>query len=252
MGGYFLMLGNIELYQWIILVVCAVLIGINKTGIPGLGPLPVVLLALSFPTAKSTGIQLIMLCMADLMAIAYYRKKANWNIILKLIPFALCGIALGSFVMRRFSDGDLKIAIAVIILVMVGLNFVRRKFLKPDTIPSHWIFSLLIGLAAGFSTQVANAAGPVMAIYLLSMQLPKEEYLGTGAWYFMILNHLKLPVFIWEGRIVLESLFIDLCMIPFIVGGAFLGVLIAKKMSQEHFEFVVQLLIVISAIKLLF
>ena len=246
------MLSSIELWQWCILVVCAILIGINKTGIPGLGPLPVVLLALSFPTAKSTGIQLIMLCMADLMAITYYRKKANWNIILKLLPFALTGIAVGSLVMRRFSDKDLRLAIGIIILFMVGLNFVRKKFLKPDTIPSHWVFSLLIGLAAGFSTQVANAAGPVMAIYLLSMQLPKEEYLGTGAWYFMILNHLKLPVFIWEGRIVLESLLIDLCMLPFIVIGAVLGIVIAKIMSQEHFELAVQILIVVSAIKLLF
>ena len=246
------MFSDIALYQWGILFVCAVLIGINKTGIPGIGPLPVVLLALSFPAAKSTGIQLIMLCMADLMAVSYYRKKANWNIILKLIPFALCGIALGSFVMRFFDDNGLRLAIGIIILSMVGLNFVRRKFLKADMIPSHWIFSLLIGLAAGFSTQVANAAGPVMAIYLLSMQLPKEEYLGTGAWYFMILNFLKLPVFIWEGRIVLESLYIDLCMLPAFVLGAFLGIVIAKKISQQAFELVVQILIVISALKLLF
>ena len=246
------MFGNIELWQWAILSVCAVLIGINKTGIPGLGPLPVVLLALSFPTAKSTGIQLIMLCMADLMAIAYYRQKTNWGIILKLLPFALLGIAIGSLVMRCFNDSSLRIAIGIIILAMVGLNFIRHKFLKPDMIPSHWIFSLLIGLAAGFSTQVANAAGPVMALYLLSMQLPKEEYLGTGAWYFMILNHLKLPVFIWEGRIILESLYIDLCMLPFIAAGAFLGILIAKKLSQRHFELIVQILIIISALKLLF
>ena len=91
-----------------------------------------------------------------------------------------------------------------------------------------------------------------MAIYLLSMQLPKEEYLGTGAWYFMILNFLKLPVFIWEGRIVPESLYIDLCMLPAIILGAFLGVVIAKKISQQSFELIVQILIVISAIKLLF
>ncbi len=246
------MFNDIMLWQWGVLFVCAVLIGINKTGIPGIGPLPVVLLALTFPAAKSTGIQLIMLCMADLMAVSYYRKKANWNIILKLIPFALCGIALGSFVMRFLDDNSLRPAIGIIIISMVGLNFIRRKFLKPDMIPSHWGFSLLIGLAAGFSTQVANAAGPVMAIYLLSMQLPKEEYLGTGAWYFMILNFLKLPVFIWEGRIVMESLYIDLCMLPAIVLGAFLGVLIAKKISQQSFELIVQILTVLSALKLLF
>ena len=246
------MFSDIMLWQWGVLFVCAVLIGINKTGIPGIGPLPVVLLALTFPAAKSTGIQLIMLCMADLMAVSYYRKKANWNIILKLIPFALCGIALGSFVMRFLDDNSLRPAIGIIIISMAGLNFIRRKFLKPDMIPSHWCFSLLIGLAAGFSTQVANAAGPVMAIYLLSMQLPKEEYLGTGAWYFMILNFLKLPVFIWEGRIVMESLYIDLCMLLAIVLGAFLGILIAKKISQQSFELIVQILTILSALKLLF
>ena len=246
------MLSNIELWQWGVLCLCAVLIGINKTGIPGLGPLPVVLLALSFPTAKSTGIQLIMLCMADLMAVSYYRRRANWKLILKLLPFALCGIALGSVVMRFFDDGALRVAIGIIILAMAGLNFVRRRFFKEGRLPSHWSFAMLIGLAAGFSTQIANAAGPVMAIYLLAMQLPKDEYLGTSAWYFMTLNFLKLPVFILEGRIILESLYIDLCMLPMIVLGAFLGILIARKMSQQSFELVVQILIVISAAKLLF
>ena len=246
------MLSGIELWQWGVLCLCAVLIGINKTGIPGLGPLPVVLLALSFPTAKSTGIQLIMLCMADLMAVSYYRRKANWKLILKLLPFALCGIALGSFVMRFFDDDALKTAIAVIILAMAGLNFARKKFLKADMIPSHWCFSMLFGLAAGFSTQVANAAGPVMAIYLLAMQLPTDEYLGTSAWYFMTLNFLKLPVFIWEGRIVTESLFIDLCMLPMIMLGAFTGIIIAKKISRNAFELIVQILIIISSAKLLF
>lgn len=246
------MLASVELWQWCILAVCAVLIGINKTGIPGLGPLPVVILAMTFPTSRSTGIQLIMLCMADVMAVSYYRRRANWKIIFKLLPFALCGIALGSLVMRFFDDGSLKIAIAIIILAMAVINIARKKFLKPGMIPSHWVFSMIFGLAAGFSTQVANAAGPVMAIYLLSMQLPKEEYLGTGAWYFLILNFLKLPVFIFEGRIVPESFYIDICMLPMIVLGAVAGVFIARKMSQKSFEMVVQILIIVSAVKLLF
>ena len=108
------------------------------------------------------------------------------------------------------------------------------------------------GVTLGFTTQVANAAGPVAAIYFLAMKLPKEKYMGCSAWFFLIINWTKLPIFLWEGRITMEALKIDLVMIPFLLIGAALGILLLSKMPQKLFENIIQVLVVATAIKLFF
>lgn len=234
------------------LLVSAILIGINKTALPGIGTLPVIFLTLLFQAHLATGLQLIMLCTADLIAVACYRRSANWKLVLRLLPCALGGIVLGSVTLHFVTDEILRYAIGIIILFMAALQFIHKRWINPDKIPNHPAFILLVGLVAGFTTQVANAAGPVMALYLLAMRLPKEEYMGTCAWYFMILNWIKMPIFILEGRITGEALLMDLPMLPIVLLGAFLGVLFLRKIKQKTFETAIQILIVLSAIYLLF
>lgn len=238
--------------QLIVLMVCAILIGINKTGMPGIGILPVVILSMIFPAHFSTGIQLVMLCAADVMAVVYYRNRAQWGIVLKLLPCALAGLLLGSITLRYLDDQSLKCAIGIIILLMVALQLFRDYCLKAESIPTHWIFSVLVGLTAGFTTQVANAAGPVMAIYLLAMRFPKEKYMGTCVWYFLIVNWIKLPLFVLEGRVTMAAVKADLAMLPLLAIGAVLGILFIRKVSQKWFNWIVQVLVVVAAIKLLY
>ncbi len=246
--------GSMGWWEIGVLTVSAVLIGINKTGMPGIGVLPVIFLTMVFPARFSTGLQLIMLCAADVMAVLYYRSKGNWRIVLRLLPCAVAGLGLGSLALHCFGDGDdrhLKLAIGVIILAMAAINFWREHRMNSDRIPSHWAFTVAVGVLAGFTTQVANAAGPVMAIYLLSMRLPKEEYMGTCVWYFLIVNWLKMPLFIWEGRITVDALLADLPMLPFLALGAVIGILFVRKAPQKLFENIIQILVVLSAGKLL-
>lgn len=240
--------------QIAILIVSAVLIGINKTGMPGVGTLPVVMLALSFPTGLATGLQLMMLCAADVMAVAYYRRKANWRLVLRLLPCALFGIALGSATIHIFEGQEhlLRPIIGGIILLLTAVNYIQHRYVRKDWVPDHILFTIGVGIAAGFTTQVANAAGPIMALYLLAMQLPKEEYMGTCAWYFLILNWIKLPLFIYEGRITMTAFHADLAMLPFLLLGAFLGIMFIRKASQKLFDRIVQIIIVILALVMLF
>lgn len=238
--------------QWLVLCVCAFMTGVSKTGVPGISILMVPLIASFFPAKISTGLLLPILAMADLFAVGYYHRHANWSIILKLLPATLIGIAAGSFVIRQIDDDKLRPAIGAIVLAMLILNYFwdRRKN-QTDDIPHHWLFAAAMGFLAGITTQMANAAGPVMAIYLLAMNLPKYEFIGTSAWYFLILNWLKLPIFISEGRIDLQSFCADITMLPLIAAGAFAGILILKKIPQTWFKIVVQLLAAAAAIKLL-
>lgn len=239
--------------QLVILMIAAVLIGINKTGLPGLGLLPVVMLANTFPVGISTGIQLGMLALADLPAAWYYRKTVNWKQLIRLIPMALVGIFCGFLVLRMVPKESLKPLIATVILVLCIFGLTKNYiFRDKEKIPTDWWFAALFGLLAGFTTQVANAAGPVMAIYLIAMRFEKKEYMGTAAWYFLILNWTKVPIFAFEGRITMASVRADLAMIPLLLVGAAIGIWLLKKMPQKVFEKVVLILSALAAIKLFF
>ena len=241
-------------FQLAILAVSALLVGVNKSGIPGLGMLPVILLAVAFELNPgfATGVMLLMICAGDIFAVSYYRKNADWKIVLRLLPYTMLGLALG-FVTLRFlhRPEHLRIMIGWIILLLAAVHLVRVAFFKHAAVPSHWAFSAVVGLTAGFTTQVANAAGPVMALYLLSMKLPKDRYVGTCAWFFMIMNWTKLPVFCFEGRVTTSVLHAVLPMIPLILIGAALGVLFVKRAPQRFFEVVIEIIVIVSAVKLL-
>ena len=245
--------GDMSLLQVIALSISAILIGINKTGIPGLGLVPVMILIYAFPkdVGLSTGMQLVMLCIADLMAIAYYRRGADWKMVFRLLPCALAGLGVGYIAMEYIKDIHLDKIIGVIILLLSALNYIRRKYWSSDKVPTSIWFTIAVGLAAGFTTMVANAAGPISSLYLLAMKLPKETYMGTCAWFFLILNWLKLPIFALEGRVTLDSVKLDLCMLPCIIFGGFLGIVLLRKMPQKIFEYIIQTLVVIASVRLL-
>lgn len=243
---------SLDTVQLTVLIIAAILIGINKTAIPGLGVLPVVMLTMVFETRLSTGVQLGMLALADIVAVSYYRRQADWKVVLRLLPWALAGIALGSLILRYIpTDGVvMKRTIGGIVLALMVLGILRKR-LAPEQIPSGMGWSGFYGILLGSTTQLANAAGPISSLYLLAMKLPKETYMGTCAWFFLILNWLKLPIFAWEGRVTLESVWLDICMLPVIIFGGFLGIVLLRKMPQKIFEWIIQILVIAASVRLL-
>jgi hypothetical protein len=136
---------------------------------------------------------------------------------------------------------------------MLALNYIRDIRQQEDSrLPHHALFAAVMGFLAGLTTQLANAAGPIMVIYLLAMKLPKFEFIGTSAWFFLILNWIKVPIFISEGRIAATTFAVDSCMLPLIVGGAVAGLIILKRVPQKWFNIAMQIFAASAAIKLLF
>ena len=250
----FQIFSQLDALQITFLITSAILIGINKTAIPGLGLIPVMMLASVFETRLSTGVQLGMLATADLMAVAWYRRGADWKIILRLFPWALVGLAAGSFILHQIPVDDttfMRRLIGGIVLFLAAISFIKSR-LRPDQIPSGAGPAAFFGILMGTTTQLANAAGPVSSIYLLAMKLPKDRYMGTAAWYFLILNWIKVPIFFFEGRITGESILIDLAMIPVLIIGAAIGILMLRKIPQQIFERIIQVFVIVAAVKLLF
>jgi uncharacterized membrane protein YfcA len=228
------------------------MVGITKTGIPGLGILVVPLMALVLPTRKSTGILLGILILADIFAIVYHRRNARWGHVLGLLPAAFAGIVAGYFGLKVVNDQQLKPIIGGIVLVMLGINHWRTRTKGKDApIPEQWWFAAGLGFMAGVTTMMANAAGPIMIIYLLAMRLPKIEFVGTGAWFFFVVNWLKVPFSANLELMTVESVKLDLMMLPFIAVGAMAGIFFLKRIPQKAFTAIVQILAAAAAIKLL-
>ncbi len=244
---------DLDLVGWVVVSLCAIMVGITKTGIPGLGILVVPLMAIAIPARQSVGVLLGILILADLFAIVYHRRNARWGHVLRLLPAAFTGIVAGYFGLKVVNDQQLKPIIGGIVLVMLGVNYWWARAKAEDTpVPTQWWFAVGLGFLAGVTTMMANAAGPIMIIYLLAMRLPKVEFVGTGAWFFFVINWLKVPFSANLELMTAESVKLDLIMLPFIAAGAAVGILVLKRIPQKVFTAVVQILAAAAAIKLLF
>lgn len=223
--------------QWGILFLSAFIIGMSKTGIQGLSLISVPLMALAFGAKPSTGLILPILCIADLVAVLYYRRIAEWKYVFRLLPAALAGFVMALFVDKIVPPAEFKHlmggCLAAIMLVMLWTD---RKG-KENSLSSHWWFGPLFGLMGGFTTMIGNAAGPVMAIYLLSVRMPKYSFVGTNAWFFLVINYLKIPVQIlaWDN-ITVQSLMLDAYTVPFVLLGGVSGILLVKRLPEKGFR----------------
>lgn len=237
---------------WVVLAASAFAIGVAKTGLPGVGILVVPLLAIVFGAKASVGLLLPILIFADLFAVGYYRHHGLWRHLVRLLPWALVGIGVGYAVLSRIDNRTLKPLIGMIVLGMLVLRF--RSIVKGDgqSVPQHGLFSAAMGFLAGVTTMMANAAGPVMTLYLLSMRFDKKKFIGTAAWFFFIVNWVKVPFMAQLDMITMASLKMDLMVLPAVVAGALSGIWLLKRIPQRLFNIIALLLAAAAAMKLLF
>ena len=244
---------NLEPWQWVLAVVAALVIGLAKTGISGMGLLAVVIFANLMPARQASGFVLPMLVFADVVAVVSYRRHAQWSYLWKLFPWTALGVVAGYFALGRIDDRQAKVLIGIIVLALLAVHLVRRsRPVAEERAEYGWWYAPVIGILAGFTTLVAYAAGPLMIIYLLSMRLPKLEFMGTGAYYFLLMNLFKVPFMMNLGLIDAHSFKGNLLLLPAVIVGALAGRVILKKLDQTLFENLALGLSAVAGVKLLF
>ncbi len=221
------------------------MIGIAKTGAPGVGTLVSPLMVMAVGDARlATAWALPVLMTADVFAVLYWRRHAQTRQLFSMIPWVLVGVVGGAFALR-LPEIAIRRIIGGIVVTMMLIYLSRR--LRPSTdvhgSPSFY------GVATGFSSTVANAAGPVMNLYLLSRKLPKEIFVATGAWFFFVLNIVKSPVYAYLHLYSQQSFIFDALMVPAVLVGARTGRWLIYHMPQRVFEFLV---IAMTAVSCLF
>jgi uncharacterized membrane protein YfcA len=248
--------------EWAVGALAGLMVGVSKTGVPGVGMLVVPMMAGIFGGRESVGTVLPMLVVGDIFAVAWYRHHARWDKLWCLVPWVLTGMALGGVVMWRLGETSsakdlMNPLIGALVLVMLGVNLARGRWGEKLN-PSSRAGVLTTGAAAGFSTTVSNAAGPVMQIYLTSMGLPKEQFMGTTAWYFFIFNLTKVPIYaalsmIRPDRPIMSghTLTFNVIIAPVIIAGAFIGRWLLPRVPQQLFNTLMLALAGIAALRLI-
>jgi uncharacterized membrane protein YfcA len=227
--------GDLHFSVWLILG--ALGIGLNKGGLTGLGILFVVLFAMALPARASTGLVLPLLLVGDVCAIIVYRRVVVWPVFLRLLPPTLLGVVLGYVAFNHISAAAFGPLIGWIVLALIAVQIGREIFgTRLDRLFHSRAFGVAMGVLAGMTTMIANAAGPVANLYFLSIRLAKMNLIGTSAWFFFAVNCCKVPFSARLGLINRESLHLMLMLAPFVLVGFVCGKSIAAIMPQKIFE----------------
>lgn len=239
---------------WIISVLAAIMIGMSKTGLSGLGTLVVPVMAYAFGAMPSSGVVLPMLVMADIFGVIYYHRSTHRKTLILILPWAMLGLVAGIIVGKHISATGFKHLMAAMVLISIFI-MLWQEFSKDKsatgTVKNKSV-AAVFGIAGGFSTMIGNAAGPVMSVYLLSRKLPKNEYIGTAAWFFFVVNLTKLPLQIWVWHnITLTSFLFNLTLLPAIAAGAFLGIRIVRVIPEKPYRWFVIIATITASVALL-
>ncbi len=243
---------EITLSSWILASAAAFVIGLSKAGIKGVAVINVTFMALAFGAKESTGMVVPLLILADIFAVIYYNRHTQWKYVFKLLPWMIIGVLIGVYVGKDLPEYLFKIGMAIIILITVFMMYWwDRKKIK--TVPKHWSFSSAIGIVAGVTTMVGNLAGAFSNIYFLAMRLPKNHFIGTAAWLFLIVNIIKLPfhIFVWE-TISKETLLLNVKLLPGIIIGFLVGIKIISLIKEAFFRKMILVLTALGAILIMF
>jgi len=227
------------------------LIGMSKAGVHGAGMIAVPILAIIFGGRHSSGIMLPLLIMADVFGVIYYHRHTQWSHLKKLLPYALVGIILGTWIGDFINDDVFKLIMGIIIFISLGI-MLYLEGRKSEDIPNHPAFAISTGIVGGFTTMVGNLAGSVMALYLLSVRLPKNQFIGTAAWFFLAVNVAKVPfhVVVWK-TIDWNTLWLDLCFLPIIALGVVFGIQIVKRIKEQWYRYFIMIMTAAAAIVML-
>lgn len=241
-------LSSYSVTHWILILIASFIIGLSKAGLKGIDMMNVTIMAIVFGGKASTGIVLPLLCAADIMAVIYYNRHAEWKHFWKLVPWMFVGILVGVYVGKDLDETIFRRIMAVIIVLTIAI-VIALEFRKSTTVPQNKMFGVSMGLVSGFTTMLGNLAGAFSNLYFLAMRMPKNNFIGTAAWVFGVVNLFKLPfqVFYWNN-ITASTLVTDLVLLPALIVGFWAGVKIVSKIHDDSYRKIVIVLTLIGAI----
>ncbi len=240
----------LEIHTLILLAFIALFTGFVKAGMPAMGGLVSVSLALMFPPKDALGLAVLYLLAGDIIAVFLHWRKADLPVLRKLLPAIFVGMALGILVLTQISNNYLGALIGMLILGMVFMEPFRPRITQWAERNSRFVRNGS-GMLAGFTTTVGNAAGPILALYFLLLKIDKYGFVGTAAVFFLVVNVTKLPLY-WSIDIFKTYyLWSYLLTVPMVAVGALFGKRFLEWIPQQRFNQLILLVTGLSGIWLI-
>ncbi len=233
----------------------AFLIGLAKGGLPGLGPIVTVIVALSVPATVAIGILLPILMVGDVVALWALRGHVDRSIVRAVIPGSVAGVGLASFILSSLSAGALELGIVVIVVVFVAYRTAvltnRAPTLGADSMLAGHRAGAVAGLATGVTSTIAHAGGPPVAMYLLAREVTPIGYAATSAAIFWATNWLKVPGYALAGLLDMNLILTLAPTAVLILPGVLCGRWAVKRFDPRPFEVFVLIGLLIGAVLLI-
>ncbi|KQU54096.1 hypothetical protein ASG72_00035 [Bosea sp. Leaf344] len=228
------------------------IIAIGKSAFGGgLAILGIPLLALVVSPVEAAIIVALELSLMDILALQRF-GRASWSLpdLAWLLPGLAAGIALGYLVFVHVDARIVSLVIGVVTLLFTAHWFLKGRLAAAGAMPVRPGLALLAGASSGFTTFVAHAGGPPVAMYLLARGLDKTRLVGTTIVIFTLGNWLKLPPYLLLGLDNPGTLWNALVLAPAVPLGIWLGRIAHDRLDQKRLFFWCYVLLSTAAAKL--
>jgi uncharacterized membrane protein YfcA len=239
--------------------IAALVVGMSKTAFPGAALVATPIIATIVSGRLIPGTTLPILLAADVFAVTWFSRHARWDLLRPMIVSVSIGFAAGAafFAIVGSSTRPIEVVIGISVLAMVAIQ-VWRMYRRSVAVRPTAAQAAVYGSTGGFTTFVANAAGPILNTYLLRLGLGKDQLVGTSAWFYFAVNVAKVPVYMALGAwtsggpfFTRSTLAFDLVLLPVVVVGVFSGRSMLHKLPERAFTIGVLVLSAAGAVKLL-
>jgi uncharacterized protein len=224
----------------------ALLVGLSKGGLSGVGVLGTPVLALAISPVQAAALLLPIYVVSDLVGLWSYRRDFDRRNLAILLPAAILGILIGWATASLISERMVGLMIGII-----GIGFcinawrLRHTVLEPR--PADIPRGLFWGTITGFSSFVSHSGGPPFQVYVLPQQLPKAVFASTTTIAFAVINAVKLLPYWALGQLSVSNLRTSSLLMPIAVAGTLAGVRLVHVLPQRaYFGFVYVMLFAVS------
>jgi uncharacterized membrane protein YfcA len=237
---------------WLVATLAVTVLGVSKGGFAGLGVLGTPVLALVMSPVKAAAILLPILILQDWVSLVSYRRSIDRRVLLVPLVGAVVGTVIGYLMAARVNESLVRLLVGVVALSFAGnwwIGVARKRAAGPkpgDTAGIFW------GTVAGFTSFISHAGGPPYQIYSLPQRLDRELLAGTTAWFFAIVNLLKVAPYLLLGQFSRENLTLSAALAPVAIATTLLGVWLVRRVDSERFYRVVYALLVIVGANLIY
>jgi uncharacterized membrane protein YfcA len=225
-----------------------ILTGVSKGGIGAAGGFSVPLLSLVISPVQAAAVMLPILILMDLIGVYAYRRDWDRRIMRIIMPAGLVGIGIGWLTFNYLNDDWIRVLLGVIACGFVLWNVLAG--LPAPAQPPRWK-AYACAAGSGFTSFVAHAGGPPLAIYLLPLRLEKALYVGTTIIFFTAINAAKVVPYLLLGLFDARNIGTAVALLPVAVVGILFGIWVRKKLSTLWFYRVAYTLMFVTGAKLL-